>query len=89
MAIYQEIIIRNNRERIIEGTPPGYVDLYVGCWSFDSNDRPTLNTILYAITELEKLLESSNKFITNNLGGIDSDQNMNNHGDSPTPQKCV
>ncbi|KAF0494223.1 kinase-like protein [Gigaspora margarita] len=84
MAIYQEIIVRNNRERIIEGTPPAYVDLYVRCWSFDSNERPPLDSILYTINELEKLLESSNKFITHNLGGFDSDQNMNNHGDSPT-----
>ncbi|CAG8501626.1 2401_t:CDS:2 [Cetraspora pellucida] len=87
MAIYLEIISKNNRERIIEGTPPGYVDLYVKCWSFESNERPTLEIIIIKLNELEK--ESSDIMITNNTGVTDSDQNMNNHGASPTRQECV
>ncbi|KAF0349247.1 kinase-like protein [Gigaspora margarita] len=59
---------KNEREETIVGTPPCYANLFNKCWSFERNQRPTLN---YILTELEKLSkEKTVEFITNI---IDSD----------------
>ncbi|RIB00159.1 kinase-like domain-containing protein, partial [Gigaspora rosea] len=39
MALFHEVL-KNNREKIIDGTPSGYSDLYSKCWSFNPNERP-------------------------------------------------
>ncbi|RIB27716.1 kinase-like domain-containing protein, partial [Gigaspora rosea] len=63
IAIYQEII-NDNREKIIENTPPGYANLYCKCWSSYSDQRPTLDEILIELKNLSK--EKEIKFIISN-----------------------
>ncbi|KAF0480855.1 glycosyltransferase family 2 protein [Gigaspora margarita] len=63
IAIYQEII-NDNREKIIENTPPDYANLYCKCWSSCLDQRPTLDEILIELKNLSK--EKDIKFIINN-----------------------
>ncbi|CAG8476640.1 6601_t:CDS:2 [Scutellospora calospora] len=57
-------ILRNEREKIIFGTPSDYASLYEKCWSSDTDKRPVLNEIL---TTLGRLSNLPDKFIINNI----------------------
>ncbi|CAG8596417.1 1789_t:CDS:2, partial [Scutellospora calospora] len=56
-------ILKNEKEKKIENTPLGYVELYEKCQS-SSNQRPTLDEIS---KKLDLLEETTVEFITNNI----------------------
>ncbi|CAG8452952.1 6896_t:CDS:2 [Dentiscutata heterogama] len=56
-------IFLKEREEMIPGTPQGYANLYMKCWSSDPENRPKLDSIL---CDLERLsTETAVKFIIN------------------------
>ncbi|CAG8488902.1 5453_t:CDS:2 [Dentiscutata erythropus] len=57
-------ILKDEREKIIPGTPSDYANLYKKCWSSNPDQRPVLNEIL---TELEILSNLSIIFMINNI----------------------
>lgn len=61
-AFQIQAIFRNEREKVISGTPSEYANLYKKCWSSDPDQRPVLNEILI---ELESLSNLSIKFMIN------------------------
>ncbi|CAG8501296.1 161_t:CDS:2 [Scutellospora calospora] len=77
---FTRAILRNEREKIIPGTPPDYANLYEKCWSSDPEKRPALNEIL---TTFEKLSSLSVKFIINNIDGDDQQyKNLSEYSNS-------
>ncbi|CAG8526749.1 7049_t:CDS:2 [Cetraspora pellucida] len=60
--LHKKGVIHRDLPKIVDGTPPGYSSLFVKCWSFDPNERPSLNEIS---SKLEKLSTESTIFITN------------------------
>ncbi|CAI2171364.1 4481_t:CDS:2 [Funneliformis geosporum] len=50
-------IINGKRERIVDGTPPEYSNLYQVCWKYEADNRPNIQKVvstLKAIISLEK-----------------------------------
>ncbi|RIB21851.1 kinase-like domain-containing protein [Gigaspora rosea] len=64
MALFREVL-KNNREKIIDGTPSVYSGLYSKCWSFDPNERPALSAVL---SKLQNLSTEPIEIITNIVG---------------------
>ncbi|RIB13777.1 kinase-like domain-containing protein [Gigaspora rosea] len=55
-------IANHNIEKTVTNTPQGYVNLYKRCWSFEPDQRPTLDEISIV---LEKLADVTFEFIIN------------------------
>ncbi|KAF0381914.1 kinase-like protein [Gigaspora margarita] len=60
--ILSRLIVEGLRESIVRNTPLDYTDLYKQCWSFEKNQRPTLDIVL---NKLKKLQTKKIEFITN------------------------
>ncbi|KAF0408743.1 kinase-like protein [Gigaspora margarita] len=46
-------ITRGSREKPIAGTPKQYIDLYLKCWGYEPNERPSMAEILQQLNSLE------------------------------------
>ncbi|GES98932.1 kinase-like domain-containing protein [Rhizophagus clarus] len=59
-------IINGKREKIIDGTPINYNNLYTKCWEFNLDKRPNMQEVVKSLTSDEHL-ENNNNIVDNSL----------------------
>ncbi|CAI2163652.1 19529_t:CDS:2 [Funneliformis geosporum] len=57
-------IINGKRERIVDGTPPEYSNLYQVCWKYEADDRPNIQKVISTLKAIISL-ENSDMINTN------------------------
>ncbi|GBC04009.1 hypothetical protein RclHR1_05460012, partial [Rhizophagus clarus] len=63
-------IFKGKREKVIDGTPDLYRNLYQECWKFEPNERPSINKV---VTTLESIINKNNTIINKEINNLKDD----------------